>query len=665
VRKLKHASLRALRALDICPLVPIDVVVPLIGAGSRVSAYQLLSRLQRSGLVEARRVHLGLLLGDRACNLWSITESGRNALRAAGTAPAIDNAAAQELLPLGPPDGSRCQPGSRALPLRVASARVLAAMIVMQSRVGRVLELRAWEAPWARSIGRPTQHTISLPGAAVVALRDVGASGDSALSLVIVPDLGTSPVVRFGSAVRLWLKTRVDNDFAKTTEGQTRHLLVIATPDHDRRGTRAMAWSRLTDQIQFGIGNPRLEAVVLSWVQVATLLGEAAPAVAPIHTKAQGFQHVPDTMSRADSVLALIGRHPFITLDQLAAATSVTRQQARRLRARLIARGWVRVMPSSTIGSEIRALMDGTLINRDVAELTPAGRRQLASWFGLPSAALALYHGVFGNGGTGTSARSRLGHNLAHTMGTNDVFAALAQAAHSLNALGGNHALEDWRPAAACERRLCKPDGYGLYRRNGDFYGFFVEYDRGTESARQYRCKFTAYYQYRNSRHAARDYTGFPTLLFVTTDGRAERRIARQATIASLAQNGNELHILITTTERIAGNQQGILGSIWIRPGEEDMENGRPRHYWLRDDRPADLAAANAPIEEHQQDGPVTQRIGELARDEVDHASNIGGASDARTGASVAHAQPLRHGPNAAGQKPGGQSPTTWPTLSS
>src|SRR5438874_8161073 len=37
-------------------------------------------------------------------------------------------------------------------------------------------------------------------------------------------------------------------------------------------------------------------------------------------------------------------------------------------------------------------------------------------------------------------------------------------------------------------------------------HGFFLEYDRGTESRRQYGAKFRAYYRYRVSGQAQRDY---------------------------------------------------------------------------------------------------------------------------------------------------------------
>jgi Replication-relaxation len=74
---------------------------------------------------------------------------------------------------------------------------------------------------------------------------------------------------------------------------------------------------------------------------------------------------------------------------------------------------------------------------------------------------------------------------LAHTVGANGVFVEFAVAADAVRQHGGSDLLAEWRSAAACERRHCKPDGYGCYVRDGVPYGFFVEYDRGTERARK------------------------------------------------------------------------------------------------------------------------------------------------------------------------------------
>jgi len=63
-----------------------------------------------------------------------------------------------------------------------------------------------------------------------------------------------------------------------------------------------------------------------------------------------------------------------------------------------------------------------------------------------------------------------------------------------------------------CSRRLAwlpSSPPYGCYRRGDTCYGFLLEYDRGTEPASQYAAKLAAYYRYRHSGQAARNYSDF------------------------------------------------------------------------------------------------------------------------------------------------------------
>ena len=52
------------------------------------------------------------------------------------------------------------------------------------------------------------------------------------------------------------------------------------------------------------------------------------------------------------------------------------------------------------------------------------------------------------------------------------------------------------RPRA---RGWFRPDGYGCYRRSESRFGFFLEYDRGTERPNHYAAKIATYYRYRDS----------------------------------------------------------------------------------------------------------------------------------------------------------------------
>jgi len=93
--------------------------------------------------------------------------------------------------------------------------------------------------------------------------------------------------------------------------------------------------------------------------------------------------------------------------------------------------------------------------------------------------------------------------NLAHTLGADVVFAAIARAARTQR----EKALVEWRNAAACAHGHVRPDGYGLLRLVRREYGFFLEFDRGTVRPAPLRARFAAYHRYLASARAARDYT--------------------------------------------------------------------------------------------------------------------------------------------------------------
>lgn len=70
--RLLHASREILRVLALCPCVPVDALVPLIGARSRISVYQTLARLTAAGLVEKRHARPGLLASSRPTARWAL-----------------------------------------------------------------------------------------------------------------------------------------------------------------------------------------------------------------------------------------------------------------------------------------------------------------------------------------------------------------------------------------------------------------------------------------------------------------------------------------------------------------------------------------------------------------------------------------------------------------
>jgi hypothetical protein len=149
---------------------------------------------------------------------------------------------------------------------------------------------------------------------------------------------------------------------------------------------------------------------------------------------------------------------------------------------------------------------------------------------------------------------------------------------------------------------LTLPELAAHLRIDDEPHAFFLEFDRGTEGNRQYATKLSAYYRYRDSGLAARDYNGFPTVLFVTTDPRAEHRIAEAARRVAFIRGGSPLHVLTTSTARIQSHEGGVLGPIWLsHPTEQSSQllywpEGRPlRGSFVRHLLPLELSSGMSP----------------------------------------------------------------------
>jgi hypothetical protein len=229
-------------------------------------------------------------------------------------------------------------------------------------------------------------------------------------------------------------------------------------------------------------------------------------------------------------LLDLVGRHPFLTLDRLAMVLGWSVSSVRRRRDRLISVGLMRLLAFDEISQEIADL--------ELVELTGEGLTLCAAQQGLSLAAAVHVNGIAGGGPEQPiGSRCMLIAQLSHTLGVDDIFINLVHPKRHSAATRSGDGLVEWHNAAACSRRHLRPDGYGIYRYRGHLYGFFLEYDRGTMSARDYRRKFGAYYAYWTSGRFARDYDGFPTILVVTIDNAAEDRIASAARTASVGHD--------------------------------------------------------------------------------------------------------------------------------
>ena len=179
----------------------------------------------------------------------------------------------------------------------------------------------------------------------------------------------------------------------------------------------------------------------------------------------------------------------------------------------------------------------------------------------LPTTVATKHHGLLGKA---TTSRRFL-RQFAHTLGANAVFVAFVLAARQVTQRGGDEALEEWRSAAACTRGRFRPDGYGCYRRAAARFGFFLEFDRGTERPAEHAAKLASYYRYRDSGAYTRDYASFPTLLVVTTTEVAEARFALQLHLAQQRYGGAPLPAFLTTIDRIQDHSGKCSGAYLAR----------------------------------------------------------------------------------------------------
>ena len=152
--------------------------------------------------------------------------------------------------------------------------------------------------------------------------------------------------------------------------------------------------------------------------------------------------------------------------------------------------------------------------------------------------------------------------HLDHTVGADAVFGVLARAARSQR----DGALVEWRNAAACADGRLRPDGYGVLRLGQRYYGFFLEFDRGTVRPAPLRAKFAAYHRYLASARAARDFDGPPSILVVTAGPAAEDRVY-DAVLAAEVGQPRRLPLLLTTMSLLTTAEHGPFDCVWRMPG--------------------------------------------------------------------------------------------------
>jgi hypothetical protein len=575
--RLRHcpAQRRLLLLLASLPLLPEGVIERMAGLQGGASLYRELRCLAEAGLLATISPPIR---PGHAPRLWYLTDLGLAAV-------ALDQRVDVEHLArrnrLRGDDLLALLPG---LPRLLATYELLEALAA--SRPGPP-NLLAWERPWRRRYQRPTAKapsTAALPAYAALAW------GSETGAYLLLPDLQTVPLAHHRTALGDLFTLRGLGHGDLPT-------LIVATGD----SRRAAAWLALLEEVRWRRAEAPLSACIATWdglraglavlarqagdggqpaeglVQRAQvrrerrarragplprLVGDALHPPTPRHAP-EGLGRVALDLSAADrALLELIGRHPFLTPDRLATVLGWSNEAVRRRLRRLLDESLVRTLGPGELGEAAAGL--------ELVELTVDGLALVAAQQGLPLGAAIRANGLAGGGPERPlGARRKLTMQLAHTLGADDIFVRLVATARARAAVGVDDALVEWRGPAACSRRHVRPDGYGIYRHAGQLYGFFLEYDRGTMSARDYRKKFAAYHAYWVSRRFERDYEGFPTILVVAVNDAAEKRVAAVVNAAAVGRAAG-LPVLLTAEWRISGdptNPRGLLGAIWREPG--------------------------------------------------------------------------------------------------
>jgi hypothetical protein len=153
---------------------------------------------------------------------------------------------------------------------------------------------------------------------------------------------------------------------------------------------------------------------------------------------------------------------------------------------------------------------------------------------------------------------------LAHRLGVNAFFCALAEASRTLQ----GHCLATWRPEHSVRTRAAdvKPDGFGRYLHPGGACEFYFEYDRATEARGALTRKLEGYLRLAAGWTSEQELTGFPNVLVLVPEDEREWEVAtafRSAT-TSLHVSGSlasSCPLYVANEDRLT--EVGVIGAAW------------------------------------------------------------------------------------------------------
>ncbi|MCL4230908.1 MAG: replication-relaxation family protein [Dehalococcoidia bacterium] len=265
------------------------------------------------------------------------------------------------------------------------------------------------------------------------------------------------------------------------------------------------------------------------------------------------------TTPEQTSLLECVGRLPLLTESDLSLVLATPQHLLRRQLDRSMRQGLVEVMPPATEPSRFV-----------LAEL---GLRLLAGRAGVPFRRFAEHTSlVAALPGAGRGRLDTLLRQFEHTVGANSFFVACLAASKP-----DGPRLVAWRSAietvvrfeSGGVRRSLRPDGAGDVTHEGLLYGFFLEWDRGTERIAvlfEKLDRYEAYYRALSTVPASA-----PALLIVTPSPHREN-VIWQAVDTVMATGSGRERVRTTVASLIA--QRGAYAPIW-RSGMSS-----PRRSW-------------------------------------------------------------------------------------
>jgi len=558
------------------PLLSAEATRALAGLGSNATAYRTLKRLTDRGLTGSLRPPSASVASPL---LHYLTESGIAAIAHSHGLDARHLARRYRL------QGGDIVRRVDALP-HLTSLYALAASLVPRS--GR---LRRWVAPWRRRYSKPSAKSIQRVTLPAYAEIDTGTGVPC--PYLLLPHRQELPLSAYASAVGAL------GEYAAFYGGDVPDLVVATDKyqvseweglldDPDGKGTLAplpgyvFTW----DEVREGLASvvrPRPTAQAhLTDVPIRSVEARGTSQAPRRQGGRQRWEAVGCTPSPVDrQLLELIGRHPFLAVEDLAIVLGWTGDTVSRTRRRLLHGGLLLRHDSA----------ETELVDRPrLSELTVRGLALLAAGMGLTPARAVAALGLSGGGpDTPFGQRTALARNFTHTVGVNAVFVGLYRVIAAWRRAGFEYHIAYWQSASACARRDMRPDGRGELWLGEMRYDFYLEYDRATESEAQLVWKFDAYRRFYESSINRPQ----PTVLVVTQTSASEARIAR-ALLTACAGWGRLLPVLITTEERIGSQRDGLLGPIWREP----VDRGR-RHWLRRPSRVTSLGFGMPPSDRH------------------------------------------------------------------